>query len=130
MSSCLFTVSSDYFTHKTIKQIEELIGHWQTTIDAGPDNLFGGKDHIAGCHYNIEAAKQELAYREAKTTAHHVHYRIQHELREGSPNLKRALMDASKYGVGYVRFTDKSPNKWFEYVTESELKEEFKNGKS
>lgn len=125
MSACLFMINPGNLTHKTIEEIEEMIVFWQTGLNPDLNNRFEC-DKAGGFQLNIEMAKHELLCRANKTTAHSVQFRIEHELREGAQNLKRALLDASSKGVGYVRFNDKNPNLWFEYITEEQLKEALK----
>lgn len=125
MSACLFMINSSSLTHKKVEEIERLIEFWRNSSINVDDNNRFECDKAAGFRMNIQIAEFELRCRKNSTTAHSITYRIENELREGAPNLKKALLDASSSGVGYVRFTDKNPNKWFEYITEDDLKKSF-----
>jgi len=126
MSACLFVVDPSSLTHKKTEEIEGLMEFWQnSSVNTDLSNKFEC-DRAAGFKINLEIAQYELLCRKNGTTAHSVQFRLMHELREGAPNIKKALLDASAKGVGYIRLSDKNPDLWFEYITEEELKKSLK----
>lgn len=124
MSACLFMIDHSYLTHKKEEEIKALIEFWENSSNnPDPSNKFEC-DRAGGFQMNINIAKYELECRAAKTTAHSISYRINHEMIEGAPNVRKALMDASSKGTGYLRLNNINPDKWFEYVTEEQLKKD------